>query len=307
MARYAARRLLQTVPSLLLVYTVVFGLLRLTPGGPWSSEQTLSAEALANLNRLYGLDKPLWQQYLSYLWGALHGDLGISYANSSRTVAGIIGDFFPVSLQLGVAAMAVALALGISLGCLAAVRRDSWIDRVSMLAANLGNSIPSFALAGFLVVALAISVRLLPASGWEGIWSTSAIIPVVALAMTPAARLARFTRSSVLEVVRTDYIRTGRAKGLTETALVWRHALKNALIPVVTVASVSLAYIVTGSFFVETVCVVPGLGRYFVGSIVNRDYPVVLGTVLLLATIIALANLVADLLYGCLDPRIRRA
>jgi ABC-type dipeptide/oligopeptide/nickel transport system permease component len=306
-ARYAARRLLQTVPSLLLVYTVVFGLLRLTPGGPWSSEQTLSAEALANLNRLYGLDKPLWQQYLSYLWGALHGDLGISYANSSRTVAGIIGDFFPVSLQLGVAAMAVALALGISLGCLAAVRRDSWIDRVSMLAANLGNSIPSFALAGFLVVALAISVRLLPASGWEGIWSTSAIIPVVALAMTPAARLARFTRSSVLEVVRTDYIRTGRAKGLTETALVWRHALKNALIPVVTVASVSLAYIVTGSFFVETVCVVPGLGRYFVGSIVNRDYPVVLGTVLLLATIIALANLVADLLYGCLDPRIRRA
>jgi oligopeptide transport system permease protein len=303
--RYTGARVLQTIPSLLLVYTVVFALLRVIPGGPWSSDKPLPPEVVANLNKQYGLDKPLWEQYLNYLANLARGDLGTSYAQGSRNVSQIIRDFFPVSMQLGLAAMGLALVAGITLGAVAALHHNSWIDRLAMLGANLGNSVPSFVLASFLVVILAVVFKLLPAGGWDGIWSSKSIIPTVALAVVPAARLARFTRSSVLEVVRTDYIRTGRAKGLTERLLTIRHALRNALIPVVTVASVSLAFVVTGSFFVETVCVVPGLGRYFVSSITNRDYPVVLGTVLLLATVIAVANLIADLLYGYLDPRIR--
>lgn len=305
MLRYAVARIFQTLPSLLLVYTIVFLLLRVIPGGPWATDKPLPPEVVENLNRQYGLDKPLWQQYVNYLANLAHGDLGTSYTQSGRKVSQIIADFFPVSLQLGLAAMCLALLMGVSLGSLAARHHNSWIDRLAMLGANLGNSVPSFVLASFLVVVLAIFFRVVPASGWDGLWSTKSIIPIIALAVVPAARLARFTRSSVLEVLRTEYIRTARAKGLSEPAVTARHALRNALIPVVTVASTSLAFIVTGSFFVETVCVVPGLGRYFVTSITNRDYPVVLGTVLLLATIIALANLTADLLYGYLDPRIR--
>lgn len=305
MLRYSLRRVLHTIPVLWLVYTTVFVMLRIIPGGPWSEDKPMPPAVVEALNRKYGLDKPLWQQYLDYLAGLLRGDLGPSYAVPHRTVAEIIGEFFPVSLQLGLLAMALALTIGISVGVVAALNHNTWIDRMVMFVTILGVSIPHFVMASCLILLFAVVLRVLPAGGWDGIFSTKAIIPAFALALGPAARLARFSRSSMLEVIRKEYILTARAKGLRERIVIGRHALKNAFIPVVTVAGVSLAFIVTGSFFVETVAVVPGLGRYFVSSINNRDYPMVLGTVLLLATIIAFVNLVVDLIYGYLDPRIR--
>ena len=214
-------------------------------------------------------------------------------------------DFFPISLQLGLAAMVLALAVGIPLGFLAAVRQDTLVDRGLMLLAVIGISTPSFVVATLLIVVFAVTLRWVPTSGWEGLWSPRAAIPVFALALGPLAAIARYARSSMLEVIRTDYVRTARAKGLREGLIVLRHAAKNALIPVVTIAGIHLAFVVTGSFYVEAVAGVPGLGRYLVQSISARDYPVIMGTTLLLAAVVMTVNLLVDLIYAVLDPRIR--
>ena len=305
MFRYTVRRVLQIIPVLLLVSSSVFVMLRIIPGGPWSSDKPLPASVIENLNRKYGLDLPLWQQYLNFLGGLLQGDLGVSFASGQRPVREIITEFFPVSLQLGLLAMGLALILGISVGVIAAMHHNSWLDRLVMLVTVMGVSLPNFVLASLLVALLVAYLKVLPYGGWDGPFSSKAIIPAVSVALAPAARLARFTRASVLEVLRKEYILTARSKGLPDRIVMVRHGLRNAFIPVVTVAGVSLAFVVVGSFFVETVCVVPGLGKYLVSSISNRDYPVVLGIVLLLATIIAFVNLTVDLLYGYLDPRVR--
>jgi len=304
MGRYTIRRLIGLVPTLLAVYTITFLLIHATPGGPWDSDKPLSPEAKAALDKAYGLDKPLWGQYLDYLWKALHGDFGPSFVQRNRDVADIVKDFFPVSLKLGLVAILISALIGITAGVISAVKQNTPLDYFATFGAIIGISVPSYVIASLLILLLATTLHLVPTGGWDGIFSTRAIIPALALALGPAAILARYTRSSLLDVLRQDYVRTARAKGLRDRIVIVRHALRNSLIPVATVMGISFANVITGSFFVEVVCGVPGLGRYFVQAATARDYSVMLGTTLLFATIITTMNLLVDLLYGVLDPRI---
>ncbi len=302
---YVIRRVLLLFPTLLALYTLTFFLMHATPGGPWdSSEKPLPAAVQEQLKRAYGLDKPLWRQYVAYLGKAVQGDFGPSYAQRSRTVTDIVKTSFPVSLKLAAVAMLVATLIGLPLGIVGALRHNTWLDHLATFVSIVGISTPSYVVASLLVLILASQLHLVPTGGWDGIFSPRIVVPAVALALYPAAVLARYTRSSMLDVLRTDYVRTARAKGLREGAVVVAHALKNALLPVITVAGIVLADVMTGSFFVETVYQVPGIGRFFVQSISGRDYPVILGTVLLLGTVISVMNLIVDLLYPLIDPRI---
>lgn len=302
---FVVRRVLALIPTLLLIYTLTFFLMHSTPGGPWDSgEKPLPADVQERLRAAYGLDKPLWEQYFSFLGKAVRGDLGPSYSQGSRTVIDILGDTFPVSLQLAAVATLIAAVVGIPLGILGAVRHNRPLDYLSTLVSVFGISTPSYVVTSLLVLILASKLHLVPTSGWDGIRSPKIIIPALSLALYPMAVLARYTRSSLLEVLRTDYMRTARAKGLSEKLVLIRHGIRNALLPVITIAGIVLADIATGSFFVETIYQVPGVGRYFVQSISARDYPVILGTVLLLGLVVSVMNLIVDLLYPFLDPRI---
>jgi ABC-type dipeptide/oligopeptide/nickel transport system permease component len=302
---YVIRRVLILFPTLLALYTLTFALMHATPGGPWDeSEKPLPPAVIAQLKKAYGLDKPLYVQYVDYLGKALGGDFGPSYSQRSRTVADIIMTSFPVSLQLGLIAMAVAILFGVPLGIVGALRHNGWPDHLATLISIIGISTPAYVVVSLMILFLASSLHLVPTGGWDGVFSSRIIIPALALALYPAAVLARYTRASMLDVLRTDFVRTARAKGLAETTVVGAHALKNALLPVVTVGGIVLADVVTGSFFVEWIYQIPGIGRFFVQSITGRDYPVILGTVLLLGTIVSLMNLVVDLLYPLIDPRI---
>lgn len=301
---YVIRRVLMLIPTLLAIYTLTFLLIHATPGSPWSQgAKPVPPIVLERLNKAYGLDKPLWRQYIDYLWNVLHGDFGPSFSQRSRTVTDIIGATFPVSLQLGLVAMVIALIAGISLGTIGALRHNQSLDYITGFIAIAGISTPSYVIASLLVLLLASTLHLVPTGGWGGIFSTKIIVPAVALALYPAAVLARYTRSSMLDVLAADYVRTARAKGLNERAVITRHAIRNALLPVLTVSGVILADVITGSFFVEVIYSVPGLGSYFVESISKRDYPVILGTVLLFGFVVAVMNLVVDLIYPMLDPR----
>ncbi len=303
---YIVRRLLLLVPTLLAIYTLTFLLIHATPGGPWSQgEKPVPPIVLKRLNEAYGLDQPLWRQYIDYLWNVLHGDFGPSFTQRSRTVTDIIGTTFPVSLKLGLVAMAIALVTGITLGTIGAIKHNTSIDYISGFIAIAGISTPSYVIVSLLVLLFASTFHLVPTGGWDGIASTKVLVPAVALALYPSAVLARYTRSSMLEVLSTDYVRTARAKGLHSRTVIMRHAVRNSLLPVLTVSGIIMADVVTGSFFVETVYSIPGLGRYFVQSISERDYPVILGTVLLFGAVISIMNLVVDMLYPLLDPRIR--
>lgn len=294
-------------PTMLAIYTVTFFLIHATPGGPWSNQDKPMPQAvLDRLNEAYGLNDPIWKQYLDYLKNLLQGDFGPSFTSRSRTVADIISDTFPVSIQLGLVAMVIALLVGITLGTLGAVKHNSLGDYISSFLAIVGISTPSYVVASVLVLLLASWLGLVPTNGWDGIASTKIIVPALALSFYPAAVLARYTRASLLDVLSSDYVRTARAKGLRERSVIIRHALRNALLPVVTVGGVVFADIITGSFFVEVICGVPGMGRYFVTSISSRDYPVVLGTVLLFGFVITLMNLIVDLIYPLLDPRMSK-
>lgn len=301
---YVIRRILLIFPTMLAIYTVTFFLVHATPGSPWSNQdKPLPKQVLDRLNEAYGLNDPLWKQYLNYLANVLRGDFGPSFTSRSRTVTDIISDTFPVSIQLGLVSMVIALVIGVTLGTIGAVRHNSSVDYLSSFLAIVGISTPSYVVASVLVLLLASWLGLVPTNGWDGIGSTKIIIPALALSFFPAAILARYTRASLLDVLSSDYVRTARAKGLRQRTVVVRHALRNALLPVVTVGGVVFADIITGSFFVEVICGVPGMGRYFVTSISSRDYPVVLGTVLLFGFIITLMNLIVDLIYPLLDPR----
>jgi ABC-type dipeptide/oligopeptide/nickel transport system permease component len=303
---FIIRRVLLLFPTLLAIYTLTFLLIHSTPGGPWSQgDKPVPPLVRERLNAAYGLDQPLWKQYLTYLGNALQGDFGPSFSSRSRTVADIISDTLPVSLQLGLVAMVIAVIVGVSLGTIGAMRHNTAVDYVASFIAIFGISTPSYVVVSLLVLFLASTLGLVPTGGWGGVFSKEIIIPAAALALYPAAVLARYTRASMLEVMTTDYVRTARAKGLSERAVIIRHGIRNALLPVITVAGVVFADVLTGSFFVETIYSVPGLGRYFVTSISERDYPVILGTVLLFGTIISVMNLIVDLLYPMLDPRMR--
>jgi oligopeptide transport system permease protein len=302
--KFVLRRVLLLVPILLAVYTLTFGLYHITPGGPWDRERPVPRAAQEQLDRKYGLDKPLPQQYVDYLVGAVtRFDFGPSYKNLSRSVGDIIGDFFPTSAKIGLLAMLIAVSIGVPLGIVAAVGHNSMADYAASLVAVLGVAVPSFVIGPIFIWIFALSLGWVPTGGvddWKGF-----LLPALTLSLTPLALLARYTRAAMLEVTRTDYVRTARAKGLRETLILRRHALKNALIPAVTVGGVLLAEVLVGSFYVETVFSVPGIGRYFVTSVTNRDYPVLMGVTLMLASVVAVVNLLVDVIYAYLDPRIR--
>jgi oligopeptide transport system permease protein len=306
MGTYLVRRLLLAIPTMAIVYTVAFLLVHATPGGPWdNAEKPLAPQVIENIRLKFHLNEPLWNQYVLYLRDALHGSLGPSYVNAARDVVEIIEDFFPISLQLGAVAMLFAIALGIPLGTLAAVYRNTPVDYAAMGIVVMGISLPNYVLATILVTVLAVLLHWLPTGGWGGVLDVRVIIPAVAIGFRPATTLARFLRTSLLEVLGQDYIRTARAKGLTGRGVVIRHGLRNALVPIATVSGILVADVITGSFFVETITRVPGIGRYFVTATTGRDYPVLLALALLFGAVIITMNILVDLTYAILDPQVR--
>ena len=302
MTRFIIRRILWLVPVLLFVSLITFTLMHVTPGGPWDKEKPVSAQAVANLNARYNLDKPAWQQYLIYMGNALRGDLGPSYTYQDRSVTQIILQGLPTTASLGVLAALVALVIGVPLGVIAASRQNTRIDYTALAFGTVFASVPSFVLGFLLIIVFALSLHLVPTSGWGK--PSQYVLPVLTLGLNQAALLTRITRASVLDVSRQDFMRTARAKGLREELLIRRHLLKNALIPVVTVMGPILAFLLVGSLIVETIFSVPGIGRLLVQGISQRDYSLIMGTTLLYAFVIAVLNLVVDVLYAFIDPRI---
>ncbi len=304
MTRYIVRRLLWLIPVLFFISVVTFGLLHSVPGGPFDREKPLPAEIIANLESYYGLDDPLPKQYVDYVGRIItHFDFGPSYASRSRTVNDIFRDHLPVSAQLGLFALLIAVGMGVPLGIVAALKQNSVWDYLGMGIAVFGVSVPNIVLGPVLIVIFALSLGWLPVAGWGS--PAQMIMPAIALGMRESAIIARLTRASMLQVIREDYIRTARAKGLAERVVMVRHALKNAFIPVATILGPMFAILTTGTFVVERMFAIPGLGKYFITSISQRDYPVVMGTILLYAVFIVIANLVVDITYAFLDPRIR--
>jgi len=304
--RYTLRRLLGAIPTLFLVIVLAFLLVHAAPGGPFDDERALPAEIEANIAAAYHLDEPLPLQFLRYLGGVVRGDFGPSYSYRDYTVSKLIGRSFPVSLQLGVLAMLLAAVTGVSLGVVAALRQNTALDKIVMGVAMTGISIPVFVIAPLLVLLLAVQLQWLPAS-WTGSESSSRLLlPVISLALPQIAYIARLTRASLIEVLSSDFIRTARAQGLGTAAIVRYHALKPAMLPVLSYMGPAVAAVLTGSVVVEEIFGIPGLGQLFVRGSLNRDYTLVLGVVIFYAALIVLLNLIVDLLYGAIDPRIRR-
>ena len=307
MFHYTLQRLLWLIPTLLAMALVTFLVMHATPGSPLDpvaeGANPLSPEAQKNLAEAYGLDKPLWEQFGIFVGKALQGDFGQSFVYKTRTVSEILIDAFPVSLLLGSMALVLAVTGGVTLGVLAAVYQNRSWDYVSVTVATLGVSVPNFVLAVFLIVLFSFVVPIFPTGGWNE--PKDWVLPTVTLALGPMGIIARFTRSSMVEVIRSDYIRTARAKGLAEAPVILKHVLKNACIPVVTLLGPLFAAIGTGSFFVESIFRVPGMGRFFVLSMTGRDYPMIMAVILLYGGFLTLMNLAVDLLYGFIDPRIR--
>ncbi len=306
MGTYIIRRILLVIPTLLVVYTITFFIMHATPGGPWDSagDKPLPAAAKRNLELKYHTSDPLYKQYVYYLNNLVHGDLGVSYAQQNRTVTDIVKQFFPISAKLGLVAILMATFGGISLGIISAIKQNSIIDYGSMFLATIGISTPSYVFATLLIWLLSLRFGLVPTNGWGGLLDKRIIIPALALALLPTAIFARYTRASVLGVLNQDFVRTARAKGLRARAVLLRHVLRNALVPVATIGGVQFVFIITGSFFVETVCNIPGIGNYFVRSATGRDYPLLMALTLLFAALITIVNLIVDILYAWLDPRI---
>jgi len=304
MLRYVIRRLLWLIPVLFFISVITFSLAHAVPGGPFDREHRLPPEIIANLTKYYGLDQPVWRQYIKYMGDVvLRFDFGPTYASRGRRVNDLFADHLPVSAQLGLVALLLALCIGVPLGILSALKQNSLWDYLAMGLAVFGISVPSIVLGPLLILIFALTLKWVPVAGWGT--PGQMILPAVALGLNQSAIIARLTRASMLQVVHEDYIRTARAKGLTERAVMVQHALKNAFIPVATILGPLFALLVTGTFVVEQIFAIPGMGRYFVTSITNRDYPVVMGTILLYALVLVLANLAVDVTYAFLDPRIR--
>ena len=303
MLRFVLRRLLEMIPVLWVIVTATFFMIRFVPGGPFTAEKAVTPEVLRNLEAHYGLDKPLHRQYLDYLGNLLQGDLGPSFKYANRTVNEIIADKLPTSLELGLWSLAVALTVGLTLGVLAAIRRNTWLDYLCSSVAMTGISVPTFVLGPLLVLFFAIHLGWFNASGWYG--PADRVLPAATLGCVYAAYVARLTRGGMLEVLGQDFIRTARAKGASEVRVVFRHALRGGLLPVVSFLGPAIAGILTGSFVIETIFQIPGLGREFVNSAFNRDYTLVLGTVILYATLIIVLNLVVDVVQVWLNPKLK--
>lgn len=299
---YFFKRILHGIPVLIVVATLTFGIMHLVPGGPFDTEKKLPPEIMANIEAKYHLDQPLVTQYLLYMKQVMQGDLGPSYKYIGRDVSTIILDTFPVSLTLGLCAVAVVIGLGVPAGILSAYRKNSVWDRTCVFVATLGISVPSFVLGTILVWGISHKLHLLPPALWES--PRHVLMPAFALGAGFAGYIARLTRSTMLDVLESNYIRTARAKGLSEPVVLLKHALKNAIYPVISVMGPLVAGLVTGSFVIEFIFSIPGMGSFFITAVTNRDYPLIMGVTLVYAVLIVLANILVDLVYVWLDPRV---
>ena len=298
---YILKRIGMALLTIFLVATVTFFVMNIIPGGPFQGEKAVSAETLAALNKKYGLDKPLFEQYINYLLNLLRLDFGPSLKQRGRMVGDILMDGLSTSVKLGLIAAVIAIATGIVLGTTAAVFRNKWPDKVIMVFTTASVAMPSFVIGTFLLIFFCVMLGWLPANGAK---EGGLILPIISLALYPTAYITRLTRSSMLDVTGQDFIRTARAKGVSKGKVIYKHTLRNALIPVITYVGPMIAYIVTGSLVVEQIFSVPGLGRAFTSSIINRDYTLIMGTTIVLATLVIFMNLVSDILYTIIDPRI---
>ena len=305
MLRFIGRRLLIAIPTLFLVITVAFFMMRAAPGSPFDGDRKLSPEIEANVMAKYGMDRPLHEQYGAYLVGVVQGDLGPSLKYKDKTVLQILQENYRVSLTLGLSSIILATIIGVSLGVLAALRQNQTTDYVVMTIAILGVCIPTFVTAPVLVLVIASKFGWLPSAGWNGGALPNLILPIVVLTLPQVAIISRLTRAGMVEVLRSNYIRTARAKGLPENRIVRRHALRAAILPLVSYLGPAAAGLITGSLVVEKIFNLPGLGKFFVISALQRDYTVVMGMVIFYAALILILNLIADLLQAALDPRVR--
>ena len=301
MGRYIAKRVMLAILTIFIICAITFFLMHAIPGGPFSSEKALSPATIKALNERYNLDKPLFTQFLLYLKELIKGDFGVSLKNG-REISAIIGESFPISARLGLSAMAVALLGGTVFGCLAALTRNKLPDRIIIFFSTLMTAAPSFVLATLLLLVFSIQLKIVPV--WDAN-NHSYVLPVIALSAYPMAYSTRLSKTSMLDALGQDYIRTARAKGVSRTKLIFKHALRNSLIPVITYAGPQIAYIITGSMVVETVFTIGGLGSKFVTGITNRDYTLIMATTIFLATLMVIATLICDLLYKAVDPRIQ--
>ncbi|WP_136809331.1 oligopeptide ABC transporter permease OppB [Desulfosediminicola flagellatus] len=305
MFAYAVRRLGSAIPTLLIIVTIAFFMMRLAPGGPFDREKQLPPEIEANILKAYNLDKPVYEQYFDYIVNIAQGDFGPSYKYLDFTVTDLIVAGFPVSLRLGMSAILLAILFGVTAGTIAALNQNSRFDYMVMGAAMTGIAIPNFVMAPLLALIFGVYLSWLPVAGWGGGALKNQILPVVTLALPQIAYVARLTRGSMVETMNANFIRTARAKGLAEKVVVVRHALKGGLLPVVSYLGPATAAVITGSVVIESIFDVPGIGRYFVTGALNRDYPVVMGVVIFYAVLIMALNLIVDLIYGFLDPRVK--
>ncbi|AZZ90171.1 oligopeptide ABC transporter permease OppB [Hahella sp. KA22] len=305
MLNYFIRRVLASIPTLLIVITIAFFMMRIAPGGPWDKERSLPPEIEANIMKAYDMDKPLVEQYFIYLGKILVGDFGPSYKFRDFSVTDLLMGGFPASLQIGGMAIFLAVIFGTLFGAMAALRKNSAADYSVMTMAMTGIAIPNFVMAPVLTLIFGVYLSWLPVAGWGDGSFQYKVLPVLALALPQIAYIARLTRGSMIEVLHSNYIRTARAKGLRERLVLLRHALKGAMLPVVSYLGPATAAVITGSVVIETIFDIPGIGRYFIQGALNRDYPLVMGTVIFYGVLIIVLNLIVDMLYGLLDPKVR--
>jgi oligopeptide transport system permease protein len=305
MFRFIIRRLVITVPLVLVVISLTWGLIRLAPGNFYSSEKALPPAIEKNIREKYGLDKPWYVQYGRMIGNVLRGDFGLSLRYQGQSVNQILAQTLPVSATLGLLAYGLALVVGVAAGTLAAVKQNSRLDYISMALAMLGISVPNFVLGPILVLIFSLNLYWLPPARWGGFPSWNLVLPVLTLSAVYMAYIARLTRAGMLEVLRSDYIRTARAKGLSERAVIFRHAMRGGLLPVVSFTGPALAFLISGTVVVERIFALPGLGNYFINASLNRDEPLIIGIVAFTSILIMLLNLAVDIAYGLIDPRIR--
>ncbi|MCO5069746.1 MAG: ABC transporter permease subunit [Rhizobiaceae bacterium] len=302
---YVIRRFLTAIPTLFVIVTLAFFLIRVAPGGPFNQERGLSPEIKANLEAQFGLDKPLWHQYLNYLNNLLHGNFGPSYNLPDFTVGELFANGLPISIQLGASALTLALIIGGTLGIVAALHQNRAADYAVIATATAGSTIPTFVIAPIIQLVFALSWNLIPVGGWANGALLNKIGPVITLALPQIAIVARLMRGSMIESLRSNHIRTARAMGLSQWSVVIRHALRGAVLPIISYAGPAAAALLTGSIIVETIFAIPGVGRYFVDAALNRDYTLVMGTVVVIAIFTIVFNLIVDILYAVVDPRVR--
>ncbi len=304
MLRYTIKRLFGAIPTLLVIIAIAFFMMRLAPGGPFDKERKVAKEVEENLRRAYGLDDPLWEQFLRYMGNVLQGDFGPSFQYKDFSVNELIWGGFPNSMMLGGIAIALAIIFGVTAGTIAALRQNSTTDYAVMATAMSGITIPNFVVAPTLTLVFGLLLRWMPVGGWGDSWR-QAVLPIVALCLPQIAAVARLTRASMIEVLRSNYVRTARAKGLPERVAILRHAMRAGMLPVVSYLGPAVAAIITGSIVIEQIFSIPGIGRYFVQAALNRDYTLVMGVTIFYGVLIVLFNLLVDLLYGVLDPKVR--